>query len=73
MKKSITDLNIEIIDSAQEQIKINELEFVLHTNKKYLNDLQNIYLKKSNDDLTRASILLISKILKKKICKIYLK
>ena len=56
IEKNIADLNLKI-KNLEEQIKINELEFVLHTNKKYLKDLQNIYLRNSDDNLVELNFI----------------
>ena len=56
IEKNIADLNLKI-KNLEEQIKINELEFVLHTNKKYLKDLQNIYLRNSDEDVAELNFI----------------
>ena len=56
IEKNIADQNLEI-KNLKEQIKINELEFVLHTHKNYLKDLQNIYLSNSDEDVAELNFI----------------
>jgi len=64
IEKNIIFLKSQI-NVLHEQIKINELEFTFHTNKKYLLELQKIYLINNHQDLSLIKFINLSDLRKK--------
>ena len=64
IEKNIIFLKSQI-NVLHEQIKINELEFAFHTNKKYLLGLQKIYLINNHKDLSLIKFINLSDLRKK--------
>ena len=59
IEKNINSLKSQT-NILHEQIKINELEFTFHTNKKYLLELQKIYLINNPKDLSLIKFIHLS-------------
>ena len=64
IEKNIISLKSQI-NVLHEQIKINELEFAFHINKKYLLELQKIYLINNHKDLSLIKFINLSDLRKK--------
>ena len=60
------------ISKFNEQLKINEIEFILHTKRSYLKKLQKIYFDTDNKDLLENTRININDFKKKDLKNIYM-
>ena len=60
------------ISKYNEQLKINEIEFILHTKRSYLKKLQKIYFDTDNTDLLENTRINLKDFKKKELKNIYM-